>query len=145
MTDSISPGVAAIVFRNKNRNRILLHLRSDFKIWGLPGGVPMSGETFSQAVVRETYEETSAIIDVVRLIGVFSSPSKWRFTYPDGNCVHGFTSAFECEFLEFDNVKPSTESIDVRWFELSQLPKLIPAHMDIIHKAIGGDKTPYFD
>jgi 8-oxo-dGTP diphosphatase len=44
--------------------------------WALPGGLCEVGETVEQAVRREAHEETGLRVEVERLIGVFSDPSR---------------------------------------------------------------------
>ena len=58
---SFSIGAFAIVF--DERGRVLLRHRQDFDLWNLPGGGVESGELPTEAVIRETKEETG--LDVV--------------------------------------------------------------------------------
>lgn len=45
------------ILTNQN-NEILLQLRSDKKLWGLPGGAIEKGESVERAAIREVLEET---------------------------------------------------------------------------------------
>lgn len=44
--------------------------------WALPGGLCEMGETVEQAVRREAEEETGLRVEIERLIGVFSDPTR---------------------------------------------------------------------
>ena len=52
----INPGVRAVI--RDEAGAVLLQLRGDFKIWGLPAGGMELGESVQDAVRREVYEET---------------------------------------------------------------------------------------
>ena len=49
--------VNVIVF-NGDETEVLLQKRRDFRIWTLPGGHIESGESWEEAGIRETFEET---------------------------------------------------------------------------------------
>ncbi len=51
---------------------ILLIKRTDFEVWCLPTGKVEQGESFAQAAIRETREETGLDVELTRLVGVYS-------------------------------------------------------------------------
>jgi len=115
----IRPGVSAIILRPEG---ILLQLRSDNHLWGLPGGGVEPGESVSEAIVREVREETGLEVRPGRLIGVYSSPAHHQIvTYPDGNVIHYVSTTFECEIVG-GTLACGDESLDLRWFDPQELP-----------------------
>src|SRR3954471_6608454 len=66
-------GAAAVIFDEK-REKILLTRRSDNGRWCLPGGQMESGESAAETCVREVVEETGLRVEIVKLIGIYTSP-----------------------------------------------------------------------
>ena len=69
-----SPGSAAVVILNPETREVLLHKREDFRVWSLPGGRIEPGETWEEAAVRETFEETGYRVRIDRLVGEYRRP-----------------------------------------------------------------------
>src|SRR5438132_4166136 len=67
-------GVFALIF--DDQGRILLGHRRDIDWWNLPGGGMEVGETVDEALRREVYEETGLVVEIERLVGVYSKPQK---------------------------------------------------------------------
>ncbi len=67
-------GASAVIVSD---GQILLIKRRDVEVWALPGGAIDSGESTAQAAIREVKEETGIDIDLVRMVGIYSSPN-WR-------------------------------------------------------------------
>jgi 8-oxo-dGTP pyrophosphatase MutT (NUDIX family) len=59
-TEISIPGTRAVIINGENK--ILLEERSDFKLWGLPGGSADPGESIDQTIQREVLEETGLTI-----------------------------------------------------------------------------------
>lgn len=55
---------------------VLIERRNPPHGWALPGGFVDIGETIEQAAVREAAEETGLKVKLVRLLGVYSDPSR---------------------------------------------------------------------
>lgn len=137
-TDKITPGTAAVVLDDSGK-RVLLHLRDDKPMWSLPGGPPDFGESFTAGTVREVKEETGLDIKIIRLIGVYSDPEFWIFSYPDGNRAHAFAAAFECRVISGEIRPNMIDSLDVKWFPIDELPtNLMPMHPRVISDCIAG-------
>lgn len=115
------PGVCPMVFDDDGR--ILLQQRVDGGRWGLLGGIPEPGEEPADTAVREVYEETGLHVEPVRLVGVYASGP---ITYANGDRAQYSTTVLRCRVLPGGG-EPRVnddESLDVRFFDLSELPEL---------------------
>jgi ADP-ribose pyrophosphatase YjhB (NUDIX family) len=127
-------GADAAVFDDDGR--ILLQKRSDFHVWGLPGGSIETGETLEQAVRREVKEETGYDVEVVRLVGAYSDPAQTTTRYPSGDVVHYVSLAFECRVVG-GVLRTDSESTAVAWFDPAALPPdLMPEHAPRVQDAL---------
>ena len=136
--DIVSSGTVAVIL-DETRSNVLLHFRDDQPMWSLPGGPPDFGESFSAAIIREVKEETGLNVRIVRLIGVYSDPEFWVFSYPDGNRAHAFAAAFECRVIS-GKLRPNmTDSLEVKWFPIDDLPdNVMPMHPRVMSDCING-------
>jgi ADP-ribose pyrophosphatase YjhB (NUDIX family) len=106
--------------------------RSDNEHWGVPGGYVEPGESVVEATKREVLEETGYAIDVERLIGVYSDPSRQIIAYPDGRRVQAVNLCFEA-FPQpgVEPVAPTTpeETKNLGFFPIDSLPRpFVPIH-----------------
>ncbi len=83
---------ASVVIRDKD-GRVLLHRRTDFEWWGIPGGVMEGDEDIQTCARREVEEETGLEIGSLELVGVYSHPD-YDVVYPNGDQVQQFTICF---------------------------------------------------
>lgn len=83
--------------------------------WVLPGGKVTKGEDTWGAVVREAREETGLDVRVVRMIGFYDSPDR----DPE---KHAASMAFLCKPIK-GKLKGNSESTEMRFFPLNELPK----------------------
>jgi len=65
-------GSCCVVINEKEE--VLLVLREDFRIWTLPGGGLEPDETWEQAAVRETLEETGYEGIIKQYVGEYWRP-----------------------------------------------------------------------
>jgi 8-oxo-dGTP pyrophosphatase MutT (NUDIX family) len=105
---------ASVVILNPNNQRILLHKREDFRIWSLPGGRVEPDETWEEAAIRETYEETGYRIGIARLVGEY-----WRPQMPGGGDL---TYVAIGRLLEDTPEAYGWETVATGWFPASALP-----------------------
>jgi len=82
-TALIKVGCSVILF-DESGATILLQQRTDNGRWSLPGGGMDPGESAEECCVREIKEETGLDIEVVRLVGIYTTPHRIT-TYADGN------------------------------------------------------------
>ena len=99
--------------------KILLVQETTDNCWAMPGGWADVGDVPSEVAIRECKEESGFDVKPVKVIGVF-----------DANRVggrleffHAFKIIFLCELIGGE-AKPSNETLDVRFFDLNELPAL---------------------
>ena len=130
------PGAMAIVL-SPDRRQILLHLRSDNQLWSVPGGSAEFGEDIAELTKREVREETGIEVEIIRAFGIYSSPKKFTFHYPDGNEIHSYVIGVECRKIGGFEGSQADDSLDVRWFATDRLPgNLMPMQTEVISDAL---------
>ena len=140
--DDIRAGVAIVVL--DEQQRVLLQKRADVGLWGIPSGHVEAGETVAEAAVREVKEETNLDIRILKLIGVYSEPHSQVFTYPNGNVIHFVTTCFLAEIKGGKLKCNSLESLDVQFFDRSNLPNnLLNMHPYWLKDALSNQKEAF--
>jgi len=116
----ILPSVAAAIFNEQGE--ILLQKRSDVNQWCIISGHVEFGETVQQAILREIKEETNTAAEIVRFIGVYSTPESSTYIYGD-RTVQYVTSYFEVRLLEaIPNCFSNSETQELKFFAIDQIP-----------------------
>ena len=105
-------GVNGLIF--DNQKRVLLVLRNDMDAWCLPGGGLEQGESLTEAVKREVIEETGLVVEIKKLIGVYTKQDKNDIVF-----------SFLCEVVNGE-LKIGEESKELKWFSVSGLPENFP-------------------
>jgi len=134
--------VSAVVWSGvtEEGRSLLLMRRSDNGHWGLPGGYVERGESVSEAVMREVFEETGVRIAVGRLIGVYSDPARQVIAYADGNRVQAVNLCFEGEAVGAGEATTPEETLEFGYFQPDRLPDpFVPIHSIRIEDALAGD------
>lgn len=116
-------GSHAIILNEKDE--VLLQLRTDFKRWGIIGGALEYNETLEEALKREVYEETGLIIKNPELFRTYSGPDFFQI-YPNGDQVHGVLVVYICREFYGEFVCDQSESKELRFFSLDELPNNLP-------------------
>lgn len=122
--EKIRLGVAVALINLKNE--ILLEKRTDCEWWGVTGGKLDLGETVQECAIREIKEECNLVIEEknLTLLGVYSNPKEGRILqYPD-NRVHLIDVVYTFK-NNFQNLKKSEESLELKFFSFDNLPNLI--------------------
>lgn len=104
------------------QDRILLIQRDDDHRWISPGGGIESGETVTEACVREIFEETGLHSRVKRLLGIYSNVDH-IFEYPDGNRWQHIDLFFLCDIVGGE-LRTTPEALDAGFFDRDKLSKL---------------------
>ena len=119
-TKAILPAVAAAIFND--RGEILLQKRRDVNKWCIISGHVEFGETIEAAILREIEEETNIKANLVRFIGIYSSPDSQTYHYKN-RTVQYITSYFEARLTgtlnpDFSN----SETHELKFFDPANIP-----------------------
>ncbi len=128
-------GCSAIVF-DPAREKVLLTRRTDNGRWCLPGGALDPGETVTESVIREFWEETGLTVRVIRLVGIYSDPNR-LLQYADGNQYHVISLHFEVA-IDGGELTVSDETSEFVWAPVADIPSLNPMehHVERIHDSL---------
>lgn len=123
--------VGASVIVEDSAGRILLQQRTDSGLWGYSGGSVELDEAVEDAAKRELFEETGLCAEELKLFGIFSGPQTHHI-YPNGDEVSTVDIVFLCKKYTGELKCQEDESLDLRFFEPSEVPKelsppIIPA------------------
>lgn len=100
--------VGAAIYSSERDSFVLIR-RRDNGHWELPGGLVEPGERLEDAVVREVAEETRLDVEVVRLSGLYESPT-----------VEVLSIVFACRRSR-GQPRPTQEASEVRWVPRSEV------------------------
>jgi ADP-ribose pyrophosphatase YjhB (NUDIX family) len=130
-THQFSLGAFAVI--QDAGGHILLCHRRDMDLWNLPGGSVEAGELPTEAVIRETREETGLEIAVHRLTGVYGKAGANDLVFVFW-CIATGGALTLCD-----------EADDLRYFAPGQFPaNTLEFHVKRIADAIGGHPQPVF-
>ncbi|HTZ94109.1 MAG TPA: NUDIX domain-containing protein [Streptosporangiaceae bacterium] len=115
------PSVTAVVL--DAAGRVLLARRADNDRWALVTGCLEPGEQPAAAALREVEEETGVLVTAEQIVSVSALPLA---VCPNGDEVYWLDITFRCRVAGGEARVNDDESVDVQWFELSDLPSSVP-------------------
>jgi ADP-ribose pyrophosphatase YjhB (NUDIX family) len=134
------PSVTAVVL--DDAERVLLVQRADNGRWALVTGCLEPGEQPAAGAVREVEEETAVLVAAERIVSVSALPLT---ACPNGDEVYWLDVTFRCRVVGGEARVNDDESVDVGWFELSDLPPSLPdRHHRCLQDALGGSPAARF-
>ena len=106
------PSVAVLIRDSDERMLLVRHIEGR---WTFPAGAMDPGETPAGAARRETREEASIEIELLRIVGVFGGYPDFRMTYPNGDEAAWVTTLFEARIVDGVPEPGDDETAEVRW------------------------------
>ena len=138
----IQPAARAVIF--DSRGWILLIRRGDNKQWALPAGGMEPGESVTECMAREVWEETGLTIESATAFAIYSEP---RFTAPTRPEAQLLTVAYRVEDWSGELQTTTNETDDARWFtidELRMLPDLMPMYLETVEDCLTAERDGSF-
>jgi ADP-ribose pyrophosphatase YjhB (NUDIX family) len=136
------PGNRAIV--ENASSEILLLKRTDFGVWGLPSGSPEEAESSQAGIIREVLEETGLQIKQLKPIGFASDPKHETITFPNGDQIQNFCMVWHVTEWEGTLKAADEEATELRFFDPTHLPDMLPNHRRSIEKFLEYKRTGKF-
>ena len=116
MSGSVIPCVGAVV--TDEQGRLLLIKRGHEPgagLWSIPGGRIEPGETDTEALVREMFEETGLVVEVGPLIGRVQRPGLAGAVIDIADYAATVTGGM---------LRPGDDAADARWVNIADLARM---------------------
>lgn len=122
-------GVRAAVFRENGNEPEILMVKETYgdSLWTVPGGYADVGDTPSEAVVREVWEETGYKVQPVKLTAVYDIDKQGQPERP----FSLYRLFFLCEIIGGQPIEGNVEIEAVGFFHLQELPPLSLARITL--------------
>ena len=135
MKQDIKVSVDAVVFGYDQENgvSVLLIKRKNEpfqKMWALPGGLVLTGESLDEAVKRELKEEAGISVNYLEQLYTFGDPRR----DPRNHAIS--VSYFALVRPQDFQLVAHSDAEGVAWFNIKKLPKLAFDHKKIIEMAV---------
>lgn len=135
MKQDIKVAVDAVVFGYDQENgvSVLLIKRKNEpfqKMWALPGGLVLTGESPDDAVKRELEEETGIDVNYLEQLYTFGDPTRDPRNQAISVSYFGLVRPQDFQLLA------RSDAEDVAWFNIKKLPRLAFDHKKIIDVAV---------
>lgn len=131
----IVPAARAVIFDEVGR--ILLIRRGDNHLWALPAGGMEPGESVTECMEREVWEETGLTVESSTPFAVYSEP---RFTAPTRPEAQLLTVAYRVDEWSGELLRTTDETDDARWFtveELRELEDFMESYRETVEDCLG--------
>ncbi|MBQ8072228.1 MAG: NUDIX domain-containing protein [Clostridia bacterium] len=126
----------ALIIRD---DQILVQRRTDNGKWGLIGGLVEMNETYAQAALRETREETGLEVKLDSFLGIFHNHD---MVWSNGDAAHVITAMFTASIISGEP-RIDEESFELRFFGKDEMPELFAEDQRAALKAyLDGVKYP---
>ncbi|SFF57948.1 8-oxo-dGTP diphosphatase [Halobacillus alkaliphilus] len=113
--------VAYVFVFNEMEEKVLM-VKNKGSGWSLPGGSVEKGETFEQAAVRESKEETNLTIETENIVAVNEA-----FFKDKGH--HALFITYKAKILEGAiKILHKDEIDEIKWLDINTANKLMPYH-----------------
>jgi len=119
--------------------KILFQRRTDNGRWGLPGGLLEMNETYEQAAVRETREETGLEVKLDSFLGIFHN---YNMVWSNGDAAHVLTAMYTAGIVSGEP-RVDEESYELRFFGKDEIPELFAEdHAAALEAYFSGVRLP---
>lgn len=125
------PGTGVIVYRKNEQNQteILLQLRKDFNLYGLPGGGIELGESYEECAVHELFQETSYLAEPqdMELLKIYAGP-KHITKYPTGDIVFHSVAVYKISeklCVKTECAYDVNETKEIVWVTIKGIEKML--------------------
>jgi ADP-ribose pyrophosphatase YjhB (NUDIX family) len=115
------PTVAVLTYDDEGR--ILLVRNSGSKLWSTPGGIVEPHESPSDAAVREAWEETGLVVELLRVAGVFGG-EHCGVTYANGDRLTWVATLFEARPVRGEVKADGEEVAEARYVAAGEIASL---------------------
>jgi 8-oxo-dGTP diphosphatase len=131
MNQDIKVAVDAVVFSYDRDNGVsVLLIRRKIepfqKMWALPGGLALNGESLDDAVQRELKEETGIEVNYLEQLYTFGNPTRDPRNHVISVSYFGLVNPKGLQ------LNAQTDAEDVAWFNIKKIPRLAFDHRKII-------------
>ncbi len=131
-----------VIIKNKSGEILLQQRNHPHGFWGLPGGLMELGESTEETARREVLEETGLTIGKCKMIDVISGANNYAKA-ANGDEFYMVTIVYETNEFFGELRMDSSESLDLRFFHINQLPKqMVQSHQRILRKHVKTSPQP---